>query len=493
MSIQSEINRISNAVDSAYSAVNEKNGTLPEDLSVDNLSDSIMTIPIAIPLNELGDAMPEDVAAGKIFTSTAGLRVEGTRAEKDPLAPLDPVEVYNDTRPKDWQVIPTPNDNEIYLLVNAPKDGGGLLAFSVECTGSYNYNVTVYRCDSDGRNANLLSVSKMSGSTFKMEFTKTSITYSNISYSWGDNPIVTSDGMRQVLLKIATPENVEILSFASATHSKKTSPNGYVSWNIVEIKAKCPNLASFNCKNLYSLRYFSLTGINNITNMYEMFDHCYSLKAVSMLDASNATSMRSMFSGCYNLIAIPKLDTKNVTDMTNMFYDCCSLTSIPTLNIQNVTTTKGMFYCCSNLINVPVLNTQNVVDIGAMFRGCSSLTSIPDLDTKNVTDATLLFDSCRSLTVAPTLNTRNISSMDNIFRNSNNISVFKLISTITWAGCNFSISSCSFTRETIVELFNSLPTINASKTITLTGNPGVSDLTDEDKAIATSKGWTLIL
>lgn len=55
------------------------------------------------------------------------------------------------------------------------------------------------------------------------------------------------------------------------------------------------------------------------------------------------------------------------------------------------------------------------------------------------------------------------------------------------------IENCSFTRETMVELFNSLPA-TCTSTITITGNPCVTDgtLTDDDKAIATNKGCTII-
>ena len=42
-------------------------------------------------------------------------------------------------------------------------------------------------------------------------------------------------------------------------------------------------------------------------------------------------------------------------------------------------------------------------------------------------------------------------------------------------------------------MFQSLPTTTSSPNITLTGNPGVAELTDADKAIATDKGWTLTL
>jgi hypothetical protein len=63
------------------------------------------------------------------------------------------------------------------------------------------------------------------------------------------------------------------------------------------------------------------------------------------------------------------------------------------------------------------------------------------------------------------------------------------------------IKYCSFDREGMIEMFNTLPDITAAnvsasyKKITITGNPCVTDgtLTEEDKAIATNKGWTLVV
>lgn len=61
---------------------------------------------------------------------------------------------------------------------------------------------------------------------------------------------------------------------------------------------------------------------------------------------------------------------------------------------------------------------------------------------------------------------------------------------------SFSIKYCSFNRDEMVELFNSLPdasNVTGAKNITITGNPCVTDgtLTAADMAIATNKGYTL--
>lgn len=65
-----------------------------------------------------------------------------------------------------------------------------------------------------------------------------------------------------------------------------------------------------------------------------------------------------------------------------------------------------------------------------------------------------------------------------------------------YKGTDISIANCNFDRSGMRELFNSLPTITNSSKLTITGNPCLTDPTDpltaEDRAIATSKGWTLV-
>lgn len=61
---------------------------------------------------------------------------------------------------------------------------------------------------------------------------------------------------------------------------------------------------------------------------------------------------------------------------------------------------------------------------------------------------------------------------------------------------SFSIAYCSFDRDGMVEMFNSLPNasdVTGAKVITITGNPCVTDgtLTADDIAIATAKGYSI--
>ena len=372
--------------------------------------------------------------------------------------PLDPVEVYNNTRPSDWLPMPTPADNEMYLLFHIPDGFSSLLAFTVTCTGNYTVALGTM---SGGSFVASSSVDIASGSKYEVEL---------FANDYGD---LTSDGMKQVMVKVS---GTNIYTLTPSTHSKKTSPSNFAAWNIVEISCRLPSGTSVKCGNdvgllsLRNMRYFTLAGDHNITNMLNMFRKCCSLTSIPSLDTKNVTNMSFMFYSCYVLKSIPQMNTEKVTNMSYMFNNCHSLISIPSLDTKNVTEMQYIFEYCYNLNYIPQMNTGKVTDMRSMFNGCSTLKSIPQMNTGKVKNMTNAFNACFSLAAI---------IIDN---------------TVTgWAGYAISLSNCSLGHAAIVAFFNSLPTITSAKAITLTGNPGVSELTDAEKAVATGKGWTLTL
>ena len=178
---------------------------------------------------------------------------------------------------------------------------------------------------------------------------------------------------------------------------------------------------------------------------------------------SDVTNMFSMFRDCSNLTSIPLFDTSKVTNMGSMFYYCSSLTSVPLFNTVNVTIMTYMFKGCSSLTSVPLFNTSNVTEMGFMFDGCSSLTSIPSFDVSKVTSMSFIFDGCSSLETIHMIN----------------------------IGVNLDISSSTkFTREALLEIIGNLKTVTRTMRLKM-GTTNLAKLTDEDKAIATNKGWSL--
>lgn len=195
-----------------------------------------------------------------------------------------------------------------------------------------------------------------------------------------------------------------------------------------------------------------------------LFRGCSSLTGLT-LPKNKPLSCREMFNGCTSLTTIPEMDTSYTTDMYSMFYGCSSLTTIPEIATSNVNTMERMFEGCSSLTSIPEMNTSRVTNMTDMFYGCSSLTTIPLLDTSRVTDMLNMLSYCSSLTD---------------------------LGGFTGLKVNLDLSySSKLTHDSLMNVINKAADVTASpKTLTL-GATNLAKLTDAEKGIATSKGWTL--
>ena len=210
---------------------------------------------------------------------------------------------------------------------------------------------------------------------------------------------------------------------------------------------------------------------------------------ISFNDTSNVTTMSYMFSNCSNLTTIPQLNTSKVTTTQFMFNAANSLTTIPQLDTSNASDMSYMFYKCSNLTTIPQLNTAKATNITYMFYNCSSLTTIPQLDTSNVLDMSHMFYNCSNLTTVPELNAQKLaygSSLDAIFTGCT-----KLVSIGLYGfTCSINITPTALEHDALVAFLNQAGTARSGARITM-GSTKLALLSDEEKAIATNKGWTL--
>lgn len=153
----------------------------------------------------------------------------------------------------------------------------------------------------------------------------------------------------------------------------------------------------------------------------------------------------------------------------------------------NVTTMYCMFQFCSNLTTIPALDTSKVINMQAMFGDSNALTSIPELDTSNVTNMQAMFAECRALTSIPALDTSKVTNMQGMFDGC------KKLASIGIYGFTRSIdiSATALGHDAIVAFLNQAGTAyNSYQKITM-GSAKLALLSDEEKAIATNKGWTL--
>ena len=217
---------------------------------------------------------------------------------------------------------------------------------------------------------------------------------------------------------------------------------------------------------------------SDVTDMSYMFYGCSNLTSISQFYTSKAIDMSYMFQNCSNLTSVPQLDTSNVTNMNYMFAYCSALTSIPQLDTSKVTNMSSMFSNCSKLTSVPQLDTSNAASINDMFSACSALTSIPQLDTSKVTNIGI-FGYSGSTSIV------NLGGFVNL-------GMQKSVSNTT--GNYFLGASSKLTHESIMNVINNLYDRKTAgySVLTLKLHANVlALLSDEEKAIATNKGWTL--
>jgi surface protein len=295
-----------------------------------------------------------------------------------------------------------------------------------------------------------------------------------------------------------------------------------------------------------SLKSLSRLDTSNVTSMKSMFDDLYSgytpvldistfstsrvtdmsymfRKAIvdrvrlgDNWDMSSVTTMCGMFEGSrIKEIDLTPWDTSCVTDMSYVFKD---FDDIPDIDVSkwvttNVAKMNSMFYN-SSLAGAPDFSgwdTSRVTDMSYMFYGCKQLISlnVSNFDTSATTSMMYMFSNCGKLESIIGFSATNKIGMSIGFPYGSKSSpgaLKRLTFRTDLPADQYAIRSainikyCSFERSGMVEMFGTLPDVSAlgltaaQTTITITGNPCVTDgtLTDADRSIATGKGWTLV-
>ena len=315
----------------------------------------------------------------------------------------------------------------------------------------------------------------------------------------------------------------------------------FASSGIIEL----PDLDFSNCTNMNSMFHASdiqrlpeSFNTSSCTNMYRMFYQCYNLQELPSIDTSLNTNFNWLF-GYTKVKSLPVIDfsSHNTTASSNPFAGCSELTGVTITNIQNTTSFFNFFSGCKSLTEVNIPDTSHVTNMQGMFNGCSSLTVAPNLNTSsctnmgsmfnasgikiapvydltNVTTMSTMFYGCPKLEYVPSMDTSNVTNMYRLFYQSPKIKKYGLLdmsslatstsanwiigsglpnlfkSDITGLKFTHTYSGGNLVRSEIVNIFNNLGNAS-SQTIDVRTNPGTSELTPEDIAIATSKGWTV--
>lgn len=209
----------------------------------------------------------------------------------------------------------------------------------------------------------------------------------------------------------------------------------------------------------------------------------------------NASSMTSMFSSCSNLLKFGNItnNCSNICELDNLFNQCSYLEEVGLITLKETNRLYNIFSACTRLKKIVGFNIQN--ERNAIIIGSSTLYLLGNGHFYNLEEClqvpisyfayggkniAFLYgtSSSRKPLKRLTFSTTDIPYLNKSYEKS------------------FNIEYCSFDREGMVEMFNSLPDANdvtGAKIITITGNLCVDNgtLTDDDIAIATVKGYTI--
>ena len=187
------------------------------------------------------------------------------------------------------------------------------------------------------------------------------------------------------------------------------------------------------------------------------------------------------------LIPVDDLDFSQKTNFDHCWYYCSSLTSFPQLDLSSGTNFQYAWRYCSKLKEFPALNLSMGTEFYYTWSNCSSLTSFPQMDLHNGTNFGYAWNGCSSLTTFPVLDLSSSTSFLNAWNGCSSLTNLGGFGAIKQS---ISLSnSPKLTVESIMNVITQAATVTG-KTMKF-GSDNLAKLTDEQKAVATSKGWTL--
>lgn len=187
-----------------------------------------------------------------------------------------------------------------------------------------------------------------------------------------------------------------------------------------------------------------VTGLTDCSNMFLSQSKLYSI--TSFPDLSNVSTFFNMFFGCTSLIHIDlsRADLSNLKSFSNAFRQ----TKVTCIDLSHTTINK-------------------LSGMGTMCYDCSQLTTFlfGNLDLANLVANVNSFDRCYNLTT--------------------------IRGNITGIKRNVYLSDAPLTNDSAMVFINGLSEVSDTKTITFKSTT-YSTLTEEQIALATSKGWSVV-
>ena len=293
--------------------------------------------------------------------------------------------------------------------------------------------------------------------------------------------------------------NINITSISLPTSLMRLDSecfSGCTSLQSINIPSGVTNISDYTfykCSNLSTINIPS-----NCTEIgAHAFEHCAKLKNIT-IDKCNST--RTYGSQCFAYCdSLTNDDINRVLSGSYSIYPGLFTGCTGIIDIKVGIVWYNMFDSCTNLIHAIITGTTSTGDTGGeVFKGCTKLQEVylaPN--TKKIGYS--IFYNCSAL--------KTVSLPSTITEDTNSCLTSTSSSYYAFYGCtaiedvqlgqdwNMSLRldvSNNLTVDSILAMFNSLKDLTGetAKTLTL-GSTNLAKLTDEQKAIATNKNWTL--
>lgn len=271
---------------------------------------------------------------------------------------------------------------------------------------------------------------------------------------------------------------------------------------IIEISGKCSSCilllnddSGYKQSLLSNIEYFSFKGFDldkysssssDGYGLYELDTICYG--ELELIENASQKSS-SLFSGNKRLISMPNLINFNSQYSNGMFKNCTNINEIDFTSYYDYVNAAEFAFNCKSVRHIKI--TANYLsNVYNAFNGCRLVMNInvPKLG-NNVNSIYQCFYNCYNLQETPNWDLSKVTTTTNAFKYCYSLVKFNMHG----MKVSFDLSNSTLLSESeLVKIFNNLADLTNSSSQTLTlGTTLLAKLTDEEKAIATNKNWTL--
>lgn len=306
--------------------------------------------------------------------------------------------------------------------------------------------------------------------------------------------------------------------FSMSDWSEYTDTEGYtidyptnaVKAHIIDIYPQTTgnNITAFKCSRVAASgteeqgvlwAHFNLDNAINLGSAFGFYGN-YKQTLMEALTAKNniinCTGAESLFFGSSSLAYSPILDFQNAEIS---LYGLIWNSAVKTLKIKNVKPTSLQYFANnSGIEKLKFVNCDfsKTTTFSAAFNNATNIKILPDFNfsTPCLGGGEAFVNNCSALTNDVILDLSNCTALNKFIATSTSkFKGLRVSTSVPFSGAapQINVSNTGMDRTAIVQLFNDLPTVTGGQIINITGCSGTADLTDEDKAIATYKGWTI--